>query len=60
MNALSAASYFDRAVLHRAETDERIPSLAFWLDWADRLGIPLEWLMAKARKRVSAASVLAD
>ncbi len=52
MNALSAASYLDRAALHRAETGERIPSLAFWVDWADTLGIPLEWVMAEARKRV--------
>jgi transcriptional regulator with XRE-family HTH domain len=52
MNALSAASYLDRAALHRAEAGDRIPSLAFWVDWADTLGIPLEKVMAEARKRV--------
>jgi hypothetical protein len=52
MNALSAASYLDRAALHRAETGDRIPSLAFWVDWADTLGIPMESVMAEARKRV--------
>jgi hypothetical protein len=52
MNALSAASYLDRAALHRAETGDRIPSLAFWVDWADTLGIPLESVIEEARKRV--------
>jgi transcriptional regulator with XRE-family HTH domain len=52
MNALSAASYLDRAALHRAESGDRIPSLAFWVDWADTLGIPLEKVVAEARKRV--------
>lgn len=42
MNALSASSYLDRAALHRAEAGERIPSLAFWIDWADTLGVCLE------------------
>ena len=52
MNALSASSYLDRAALHRAEAGDRIPSLAFWLDWSDTLGVPLEKVMAEARKRV--------
>lgn len=52
MNALSASSYLDRAALHRAEKGERIPSLAFWIDWCDTLGIPLEKVIAEARKRV--------
>lgn len=52
MNALAASSYLDRAALHRAEAGDRIPSLAFWLDWSDTLGIPLEKVMAEARKRV--------
>ena len=52
MNALSAASYLDRAALHRAESGDRIPSLAFWVDWADTLGVPLEEIIAEARKRV--------
>lgn len=52
MNALSAASYLDRAALHRAEAGDRIPSLAFWVDWADTLGVPLEKVIAEARKRV--------
>lgn len=52
MNALSAASYLDRAALHRAESGDRIPSLAFWVDWADTLGVPLEKVIAEARKRV--------
>ena len=52
MNALAAASYLDRAALHRAEKGERIPSLAFWIDWADTLGTSLEEVVAEARKRV--------
>lgn len=56
MNALSAASYLDRAALHRAESGDRIPSLAFWVDWADTLGIPLEKVIAEARKRVGKES----
>jgi len=52
MNALSASSYLDRAALHRAEEGDRIPSLAFWVDWADTLGVPLEKVVAEARKRV--------
>jgi len=51
MNSLSALSYLDRAALHRAEAGDRIPSLAFWIDWADTLGIPLEKVVAEARKR---------
>lgn len=53
MNALAASSYLDRAALHRAEAGDRIPSLAFWVDWSDTLGVPLEKVMAEARKRVS-------
>jgi len=52
MNALSAASYLDRAALHRAEKGDRIPSLAFWIDWADTLGTSLEAVISEARKRV--------
>jgi transcriptional regulator with XRE-family HTH domain len=52
MNALAASSYLDRAALHRAEAGERIPSLAFWIDWADTLGTSLEKVIAEARKRV--------
>jgi hypothetical protein len=52
MNALAASSYLDRAALHRAEASDRIPSLAFWLDWSDTLGVSLEKVMAEARKRV--------
>lgn len=52
MNALAASSYLDRAALHRAEAGDRIPSLAFWVDWSDTLGVPLEKVMAEARKRV--------
>ena len=51
MNALAAASYLDRAALHRAKAGDRIPSLAFWIDWADALGLPLEEVVAEARKR---------
>ena len=51
MNALSASSYLDRAALHRAEAGDRIPSLAFWIDWSDTLGTSLEKVMAEARKR---------
>lgn len=52
MNALAASSYLDRAALHRAEAGDRIPSLAFWIDWSDTLGVPLEKVIAEARKRV--------
>ena len=52
MNALASASSLDRAALHRAEAGDRIPSMAFWVDWADTLGLPLEKVMAEARKRV--------
>ena len=52
MNALSSSSYLDRAALHRAEEGDRIPSMAFWVDWADTLGISLEQVMKEARKRV--------
>ena len=44
--------YLDRAALHRAETGDRIPSLAFWIDWADTLGTSLEKVIGEARKRV--------
>jgi transcriptional regulator with XRE-family HTH domain len=56
MNALAAASYLDRAALHRAEAGERIPSLAFWIDWADTLGTSLEKVVAEARKRAGKKS----
>ncbi len=52
MNALAAASYLDRAALHRAEAGERIPSLAFWIDWPDTLGTSLEKVVGEARRRV--------
>jgi DNA-binding XRE family transcriptional regulator len=52
MNALASASALDRAALHRAENGDRIPSLPFWVDWADTLGMPLEKVVAEARKRV--------
>jgi len=52
MNALSASSFLDRAALHRSEAGERIPSLAFWIDWADTLGLSLEKVIAEARRRV--------
>ena len=52
MNALSASSFLDRAALHRAEAGHRIPSLAFWIDWADTLGLPLERVIREARRRV--------
>ena len=52
MNRLSAASYLDRAALHRAESGERIPSLAFWIDWADTLGTTLEEVIQEARQRI--------
>ncbi len=52
MNRLSASSYLDRAALHRAEAGERIPSPAFWIDWADTLGMPLEDVIVEARKIV--------
>lgn len=52
MNALAASSYLDRAALHRAEAGDRIPSLAFWVDWSDTLGMSLEKVIAAARKRV--------
>ncbi|MCB1132770.1 MAG: helix-turn-helix transcriptional regulator [Verrucomicrobiae bacterium] len=52
MNALAASSYLDRAALHRAEAGDRIPSLAFWVDWSDTLGVPLEDVLKEARKRV--------
>ena len=50
MNALASSSYLDRAALHRAEAGDRIPSMAFWVDWSDTLGMPLERVMAEARK----------
>jgi transcriptional regulator with XRE-family HTH domain len=56
MNALAASSYLDRAALHRAEAGDRIPSLAFWIDWCDTLGMPLEKVVAEARKRVGKAA----
>jgi hypothetical protein len=56
MNALSAASYLDRAALHRAEAGERIPSMAFWIDWSDTLGTSLEKVIAEARKRTGKKS----
>jgi urease gamma subunit len=56
MNALSAASYLDRAALHRAESGDRIPSLAFWIDWADTLSMSLEKVIAEARKRAGKKS----
>ena len=52
MNALAASSNLDRAALQRAEAGDRIPSLAFWVDWSDTLGVSLEKVMAEARKRV--------
>jgi hypothetical protein len=49
---LGRFKHLDRAALHRAEAGDRIPSLAFWVDWSDTLGVPLEKVMAEARKRV--------
>lgn len=51
LNLLAASSYLDRAALHRAESHERIPSLPFWIDWADTLGTSLEEVVGGARKR---------
>lgn len=56
MNRLSAASYLDRAALHRAEMGERIPSMAFWIDWADTLGTSLEEILEEARAEVGKPS----
>lgn len=56
MNALAASSYLDRAALHRAEAGDRIPSMAFWIEWADTLGVSLEKVMSEARKRVGKAA----
>ena len=42
----------DWQVYDRAEGGERIPSLAFWIDWADTLGTSLEKVIGEARKRV--------
>ena len=52
LNGLASASSLDRASLHRAEKGDRIPSLAFWVDWADTLGMPIEKVVSLARKRV--------
>ncbi len=52
MNALSVSSGLDRAALHRAESGDRIPSLPFWVDWADTLGSSLEEVVAESRKVV--------
>lgn len=52
LNGLASASSLDRASLHRAERGDRIPSMAFWIDWADTLGTTLEKVTAEARKRV--------
>ena len=56
MNALASEIALDRAALHRAENGDRIPTLAFWIDWADTLGVPLEKVMADARKRIGKAA----
>ena len=52
MKVLSAAMSLDRAALHRAESGDRIPSLSFWVNWADTLGMHLEKTMIAVRKRV--------
>jgi transcriptional regulator with XRE-family HTH domain len=52
MNSVASTSYLDRAALLRAERGDRIPSIAFWIDWCDSLGVSLERVIAEARKRV--------
>lgn len=52
LSDLSRASDLDRAGLKRAETCERIPSLSFWIDWADALGTSLEEVLGESRKAV--------
>ncbi len=56
MNARSSVSHLDRAALDQAVAGDRIPSLAFWIDWADTLGTSLEEVAAEARKRVGKES----
>lgn len=49
-NDLSEASYLRRFARHRAEASDRIPSLAFRIDWADTLGTSCEKVAAETRK----------
>jgi hypothetical protein len=51
LSALSVTSDLDRAALKRAETCERVPSIGFWIDWADSLGLSLEEITQEARRR---------
>ena len=51
LSSLSVISDLDRAALKRAENCERVPSLGFWIDWADSLGTSLEEILHEARKK---------
>jgi len=52
LSSLSVISDLDRAALKRAENCERVPSLGFWIDWADSLGTSLEEVLQDARAKV--------
>jgi predicted transcriptional regulator len=52
LGSLSVISDLDRAALKRAESGERVPSLGFWIDWADSLGTSLEEVLDEARMKV--------
>ena len=57
---LSRAGYVTAATImgleNVPEAGERIPSLAFWIDWSDTLGTSLEKVLAEARKRTGKKS----
>ena len=52
LSSLSIISDLDRAALKRAENCERVPSLGFWIDWADSLGTSLEEILQEARTKI--------
>lgn len=52
LNSFASSTNLDASMLSRAETKQRIPSLAFFLDWCDGLEITLEEVVQEARRRL--------
>ncbi len=54
IRALCAKNNMDFSILSRAENPDElnIPSLLYWLDWTDALGVELGDIIQQARKRL--------
>lgn len=51
LNAFARQALLDASMLSRAETKQRIPSLAFFLDWCEALDTTIEDVVREARSK---------